>query len=120
MGEKVAKFEDLEVWKEEMRLATKIYRALNACRDYGLRNQMQRAAVSIPSNIAEGYERNTNKDFIHFLYIAKGSCSELRTQIYLSVEIGVFDKTIGDELLESTKKISAMLHKFIKVRNERF
>ncbi len=76
MGEKVSRFEDLEVWKEGMRLATKIYRALNACRDYGLRDQMQRAAVSIPSNIAEGYERNTNKDFIHFLYIAKGSCGE--------------------------------------------
>jgi four helix bundle protein len=120
MGEKVGKFEDLEVWKEGMRLATKIYRALNACRDYGLRDQMQRAAVSIPSNIAEGYERNTNKDFIHFLHIAKGSCSELRTQIYLSVEIDIFDKTIGDDLLESTKKISAMLHNFIKVRKERF
>ena len=53
MGEKVGKFEDLEVWKEGMRLATKIYRALNACRDYGLRDQMQRASVSIPSNIAE-------------------------------------------------------------------
>ena len=101
MGEKVGKFEDLEVWKEGMRLAVKIYRVLNTCRDYGLRDQMQRASVSIPSNIAEGYERNTNKDFVHFLYIAKGSCSELRTQIYLAVEIGAFDKTIGDELLES-------------------
>jgi len=120
MTGKVGKFEDLEVWKEGMRLTIKIYRALNNCRDYGLRDQMQRAAVSIPSNIAEGYERNTNKDFVHFLYIAKGSCSELRTQIYLAIEIGVFDKAIGDELLESTKKISAMLHNFIKVRKERF
>ena len=120
MGEKVGKFEDLEVWKEGIRLATKIYRALNTCSDYGLRDQMQRAAVSIPSNIAEGYERNTNKDFIHFLYIAKGSCSELRTQIYLAKEIGVFDKANGNELLESTRKISAMLHNYIKVRKERF
>ena len=79
---------------------------------------MQRVAVSIPCNIEEGYERNTNKDFVHFLYIAKGSCSELRTQIYLAVEIGAFDKTIGDELLESTRKISAMLHNYIKVRKE--
>ena len=62
MGEKVGRFEDLEVWKEGMRLAAKIYRALNACCDYGLRDQMQRAAVSIPSNIAEGYERNTNEE----------------------------------------------------------
>ena len=120
MGEKVGKFEDLEVWKEGMRLATKIYGALNTCRDYGLRDQMQRAAVSIASNIAEGYERNTNKDFVRFLYIAKGSCSELRTQIYLAIEIGIFDKATGDKLLESTRKISVMLHNFIKVRKERF
>ena len=68
MGGKVGKFEDLEVWKEGMRLTIKIYRALNNCRNYGLRDQMQRAAVSIPSNIAEGYERNTNKDCPFSIY----------------------------------------------------
>jgi four helix bundle protein len=120
MGGKVGKLEDLRVWQEGMRLAVKIYRALNACRDYGLRDQMQRSAVSIPSNMAEGYERNTNKDFVHFLYTAKGSCSELRTQIYLAVEIGVFDKATGNELLESTRKIFAMLHNYINIRKEQF
>lgn len=117
---KVEKFEDLEVWKEGLQLALSLYQLLRDCRDYGLRDQMQRAAVSIPSNIAEGYERNTNKDFIHFLYIAKGSCSELRTQIYLAMQIGHFDKITGEKLLESTRKISAMLYNFIKVRSERF
>jgi len=117
---KVCRFEDLEAWKEGMRLAARIYGILRDCRDFGLRDQMQRAAVSIPSNIAEGYERNTNKDFVHFLYIAKGSCSELRTQIYLAVEIGLVEKTVGCELLESTKNISGMLHNFIQVRKERF
>ena len=116
----VRRFEDLDVWKEGMRLAVEVYRSLDGCRDYGLRDQMQRAAVSIPSNIAEGYERNTNKDFIRFLYISKGSCSELRTQIYLAMEIGLIDKTAGNQLLESTRKISAMLYKLIKVRNEKF
>ena len=76
MGQKISKFEDLEVWKEGINLAVRIYRELKDCRDFSLRDQMQRASVSIPSNIAEGYERNTNKDFIHFLYISKGSCSE--------------------------------------------
>lgn len=116
----VKRFEDLEVWKEGMRLAVAIYRCLDTCRDYGLRDQMQRAAVSIPSNIAEGFERNTNKDFIRFLYISMGSCAELRTQIYIAVEIGVFDKSISENLLESTKKISAMLNKLIKVRYDKF
>jgi len=81
---------------------------------------MQRAAVSIPSNIAEGYERNTNKDFIRFLHISKGSCSELRTQIYLAIRIGIIENPKGTELLESTRKISAMLHRYIKVRTEDF
>ena len=117
---KVEKFEDLEVWQESMRLALKIYDTLRDCRDYGLRDQMQRAAVSIPSNIAEGYERNSNKEFIQYLHIAKGSCSELRTHIYLGIQIGLFSQTVGDILLESTRKISAMLYNYIKVRKERF
>ncbi len=127
MGEKdkrierrINKFEDLEVWKEGMQLASKIYMVLSTCRDFGLRDQIQRAAVSIPSNIAEGYERNTNKDFIRFLYISKGSCSELRTQIYLAININIIDKKTGNQLLESTRKISAMLYNFIKARKERF
>lgn len=120
MGEKICRFEDLEVWKEGMRLASRIYRVLRDCRDFGLRDQMQRAAVSIPSNIAEGYERSTNKDFIHFLHIAKGSCSELRTQIYLAVDVGTIEKADGNELLESTRKISGMLHNYIQVRIKKF
>lgn len=117
---KIEKFEDLEVWQEGMQLALKIYDTLRDCRDYGLRDQMQRAAVSIPSNIAEGYERNSNKEFIQYLYIAKGSCSELRTHIYLGIQIGFFSQTLGDILLESTRKISAMLYNYIKARKERF
>ena len=71
MEGRVNKFEDLEVWKEGMSLATKIYKELKDCHDFGLRDQMQRSAVSIPSNISEGYERNTKKDF-------RPTCSRLR------------------------------------------
>lgn len=116
----IRKFEDLEVWREGISLTVKIYQAFNKCRDYSLRDQIQRAAVSIPSNIAEGYERNTNKDFIRFLYISQGSCSELRTQIYLATEIGLIESTLSDEILKSTRKISAMLHRYIKTRMEKF
>ena len=76
-------FEELEVWKRGCALAVYVYESLAASRDFGLRDQMQRAAVSIPSNIAEGYERSS-KDFARFLSIAKGSAAELRTQSYIA------------------------------------
>ncbi len=120
MTTKVEKFEDLEVWKESITLAHDVYTTLRECRDFSLRDQMQRASVSIASNIAEGFERQTNKEFIQYLYTAKGSCSELRTQIYLSMRIGIFDKDAGEKLLDRTRKISAMLFNLIKVRKENF
>lgn len=120
MVKTVGKFEDLRVWKESMQLANMVYTSLVSCRDYGLRDQMQRSAVSIPSNIAEGYERNSNKEFIQYLFIAKGSSAELRTQTYLAIKVGIFNELIGNEILKSTKKISAMLMKLIKTRKENF
>jgi len=119
-GQGIHKFEDLEVWKEGMRLASDVYKSLKNSKDFGLRDQMQRAAVSIPSNIAEGFERKSNKEFIQFLFIAKSSCGELRTQIYLATEIRVLEKSIGNELLEKTRKISSMLYKLINTRKEKF
>lgn len=117
---KVGKFEDLNVWKEGVKLSVKIYKSLKNCKDFGLRDQLQRSAVSIPSNIAEGVDRKGNKEFIQFLYIAKGSCSELRTQLYIAVEVGIIEKTLGADYIEATKKISAMLYKLIQVRKEKF
>ena len=78
------RFEDLEIWKEGMEICKDVYVRLKDCKDYGLKDQMQRAAVSIPSNIAEGYERNSVKEKQQFMFIAKASCGELRTQLYLS------------------------------------
>ena len=69
-------FEDLEVWKRSARLAVRVYDALRDCRDYGLKDQMTRAAVSIASNIAEGAERDSRAEYIRFLHIAKGSAAE--------------------------------------------
>ena len=120
MNKQIEKFEDLEVWKEAMHLAVMIYDYLKESRDYGLKDQMQRAAVSIPKNIAEGYERNSNKEFIQYLYIAKASCGELRTQIYLAIRIKLVSETIGNKSLELSKKISAMLFKLIRTRKEKF
>ena len=104
-----ASFEDLEVWKKSCKLVVKLYNLLRDCRDYGLKNQMLRASISIPSNIAEGSERNSIPDFQRFLNIAKGSAAELRTQVYISQEVKVFSKSDAKELIQELKSISKML-----------
>jgi four helix bundle protein len=117
---KIERFEDLWIWKEAMRMTCDVYKLLSNCRDFGLRDQAQRAAVSVPSNIAEGFERQSNKEFIQYLYIAKGSCSELRTQLYLAVELKIIDKESGLKAIRLSQKVSAMIYNFIKSRRENF
>ena len=107
-------FEELEVWKRSCRLAVRVYELLRECRDYGLRDQMSRAAVSIASNIAEGAERDSRAEFARFLHIAKGSAAELRTQRYIAERIGVLTPAQTQPLITELKEISAMLHGLIK------
>ena len=109
-------FESLEVWKRSSRLAVQLYQALAHCRDYGLKDQMTRAAVSIPSNIAEGYERGTNAEFIRFLNIAKGSAAELRTQLYIAKEIGAISQESMNSLVQECQALSKMLQALIAAR----
>ena len=106
-------FEDLEVWKRACRLAVKIYEILRDCRDYGLKDQMTRAAVSIASNIAEGAERDSVLEFIRFLHIAKGSAAELRTQVYISRRIQVISAALEKELTEELIIVSKQLQSLI-------
>ncbi|MGI2091611.1 four helix bundle protein [Shewanella oncorhynchi] len=110
------RFEQLDVWKRAYRLSCDVYKELKNCRDYGLRDQMTRAAVSIPSNIAEGEERESTAESARFLYFAKGSSGELITQIYIAIEIGVIDKQNGMTLIKEAKEISAMIASLIKIR----
>jgi four helix bundle protein len=91
-----------------------MYEILRACRDYGLKDQMTRAAVSVASNIAEGAERDSAKEYIRFLHIAKGSAAELRTQVYIANRIGVISNEIEKELIKELKLISKQLHCLIK------
>ena len=86
------RFEDLDVWKRSSRLCVSIYKELAHCKGFGFKDQITRSGLSVPSNIAEGFERNTNKESISFFYYAKGSCGELRTQIYIGIEIGYIKK----------------------------
>jgi four helix bundle protein len=103
-----ATFEDLEVWKRSCNLAVFVYQALQTTRDFGLRDQMQRAAVAIASNIAEGSERPP-KDFKRFLRIASGSAAELRTQAYIAAKVGVLTNEQLHHIVEETKGIGRML-----------
>ena len=107
-------FEDLEVWKISCRLAIKLYGDLRTCKDFGLKDQMTRAAVSIASNIAEGSERTTAPDFVRFLNIAKGSAAELRTQIYIAERVGILTIEQQRTHIADLKQISAMLHALAK------
>jgi four helix bundle protein len=102
-------FEDLEVWQRGCRLAVDIFKTFASCGDFTMQDQVQRAALSVPSNVAEGYERNSNKEFIRFLNIAKGSCGELRTQLYISRKLDFLTKSDFDRLIGEAKEISAML-----------
>lgn len=108
------KFEDLGVWKRSSRLCAEIYKHLREVKDFGFRDQVTRSALSIPSNIAEGVERGSQKDFARFLQYSKGSCGELRTQIYIGIEIGYINPALGKIWIQETKELSAMLVGLIK------
>ncbi len=101
-------FEDLKVWQRGKALAVVVYRAMKDCRDFGLKDQMQRAAVSIPSNIAEGCER-TSRDFARFISIAIGSSSELRTQTYIARELEILNNETAESIIDETKQLIRML-----------
>ena len=120
MNNKIHRFEDLAVWQEGMQLAVQIHQTAADWRDFSLKDQMQRAAVSIPSNIAEGYERGSNREFVQFLHYAKGSAGELRTQICLATTLGYCSEAASQLLMEKSRKISAMLYKYIQVRKRDF
>ena len=112
----MAQFEELEVWKRSARLSAELYKALADRRDFGFRDQLTRAGLSIPSNIAEGYERISTKETVNFLSYAKGSAGEVRTQIYIGMDIGYIDKKQGKLWLQEISEISKMLHGLISSR----
>src|SRR6184192_1352369 len=102
-------FEDLEVWQRGCRLSVAVYNAFESCRRFSLKDQVERAGLSIPSNIAEGAERGSAKDFAHFLNFSKGSCGELRTQLYIARKLKLLNKPDFEAGGAETREISAML-----------
>jgi four helix bundle protein len=110
----IIKFEDVISWQKSKELSLYLYNLLKSCRDYGFRDQLQRASVSIMNNIAEGFERRSSKELINFLYISKGSCGEVRSMLYLALELKYINK---DEYLKCNNyclEISRLLAGFIK------
>ena len=114
----VSDFKDLEVWKKAMALTLETYRIttmLPKDERYGLSDQMRRAAVSIPSNIAEGHSRQSNKEFMRFLYIAQGSKAELETQVLLAQQLGMLSAKQTEKLCALYREVGSMLHAILQM-----
>jgi four helix bundle protein len=117
MTTKIKNFRDLEVWKKGIEIVKKVYETVGSFLQqeyYGLASQMQRCSVSIPSNIAEGFNRFHNKEYRRFLFIALGSCAELETQVEIASELKYIDKQRKSFLLEDIDHESRMLRNLIK------
>lgn len=115
---KLTSFEEIISWQKSRELNAEIYRITNNnvlfIKDYGLRDQMRRSSISISSNIAEGFERETKKEFIRFLYIAKASAGEFRSQLYLALDLGYLQDNEFESLYTKVNDISKLLSGFIK------
>ena len=113
----ITRFEDIEAWQQARQLTRDAYGITSAgdcARDYGFRDQLRRSAVSIMSNIAEGFERGGNKEFIQFLSLAKGSCGELRSQLYIALDQGYISRQQFDEMSLKTTSIARMVSGLMK------
>ncbi|MBS0663421.1 MAG: four helix bundle protein, partial [Verrucomicrobia bacterium] len=113
-------FEDLIVWQQAIELAADVYAHSEPQRDFTLKNQIQRAAISISSNIAEGYERGSNREFIQFLYYAKGSCGEVRSQTQLARRVKLIPDASAERIIAASRELSAKLGAYIHTRSTRF
>jgi len=113
---KVTKVEDFEIWKEAVDLVVLVYNLIKNTdlkRDFVLSEQIKKSVISIPSNIAEGFERNNNNEFKHFLNIAKGSIGELRTQVYIALRLELINKHQLDELNNKIIRLSSKISNLI-------
>ena len=114
-------FEEINSWQKARHFNKRVYEITdnqNFKRDFDLVRQIRRASISISSNIAEGFERNTDKEFIHFLYIAKPSAGEVRSQLYLASDLNYIEKVEFEELFKNVSDISKLISGFIKYLND--
>jgi len=114
---KIEKFEDIEAWKKARVLVKEIYRTTGEgkfFRDFSLRDQIRRAAVSIISNVAEGFSRQTDREFAQFLYVAKGSVSEVQSQLYVALDLGYLREEEFAELYKQADEVARLISGFIR------
>lgn len=117
MGGKVERFEDLHIWQESVKFAKEIYELTDRpglSTDFGLKNQIRNAVVSISSNIAEGFERRSRKEYLNFLNIAKASAGEVRSQLHVIVRVGYISEAEHQQLHERAKYISGSIANHMK------
>lgn len=110
---KIERFEDIKAWQKAGELSLEIYKSFRSSKDFGFKDQIQRAAVSIMNNIAEGFARKGNKEFKRFLHIARGSCAEVKSMLYLAFRLEYIGKKDFETLRSSTDEVSKMLYGFI-------
>lgn len=111
---KISRFEDILAWQKSKTLTVQIYKNTKHSKDYGFRDQIQRASVSIMNNIAEGFERRFNKEFIYFLYVSKGSCGEVRSMVTLGEELDYFNLNEAETFKSWAEEISRMISGLIR------
>ena len=111
---KIEKFEDIIAWQKGKLLAVEIYRCFRNIKDFSFKDQILKAVISICNNIAEGFERQSNKELSKFLFIAKGSCAEVRSMLHIALELNYISKDEFNKLYILSQEISKMLSGFIK------
>jgi four helix bundle protein len=114
---KIDRSEDIIAWQKAKILTVKVYSIFSEKRDFGFRDQICRASVSIMNNIAEGFERKSDKEFKNFLFIAKGSSGELRSMLHISIELNYISKEEYETLLALSNEVSKLLSGLIKSLN---
>jgi len=120
-NKRIESFEDLRVWQKGIELVKQVYiltKDGELSRDFGLRDQLRRASVSIPTNIAEGFERYSRKEYVNFLNIAKGSAGEVRSLLRVALEVGYLERPTYDQLYNQTVELSRMLFTQIQAINQ--
>lgn len=112
---RIEKFEEIIAWQKAKQLTLEIYRIFENQKDFNFKSQIQRAVISIMNNIAEGFERRTNKEFVQFLYIAKGSAGEVRSMLYLAKDLKYIKDEQFKKLYDEIVIISKLISNFIKI-----